>query len=144
MKSNEGKLTMKLLPTLLWASVGVAGLGLLGCGRSEGRSPPAPVSAAPQQPQPEYVVVREAPPAVIVEQRPAPPPGGYIWIDGYWHWDNRQYIWQAGNWALPPHENFIWVAPRYERHEQDYRYTPGQWRQGQQEPGRNDERRDRH
>jgi hypothetical protein len=122
---------MKLLPTLLCVSAGVAGLGLAGCGRSEGRSPPAPVSVTPAQPQPEYIIVREAPPAVIVEQRPSQPSGGHIWIDGYWHWDGGQYAWQEGQWALPPHENFIWVAPRYERHEQGYRYTPGQWRNEQ-------------
>jgi glyoxylase-like metal-dependent hydrolase (beta-lactamase superfamily II) len=75
--------------------------------------------------------IRAAPPAVIVEERPAPPSGEYIWIDGYWHWDARQYIWQTGHWDRPPHANFIWVAPRYERHEQDYRYTPGQWREDQ-------------
>lgn len=39
---------------------------------------------AQPQPQPEYVIVREAPPAVIVERRSPPPSGEYIWIDGYW------------------------------------------------------------
>jgi hypothetical protein len=120
---------MKLLQTLFWVSAGVAGLALLGCAHSHRPPPSEPVYVAQPQPQPEYVIVREAPPAFIVERRPSPPSGEYIWIDGFWHWNDRQYVWQAGYWARPPHEHFIWVAPRYERHEQGYRYTPGQWRE---------------
>jgi hypothetical protein len=143
---------MKFLQMLLCVSVGVAGLGLLGCDISVGRSSPEPVYVAqPQpvyvaqpQPQPEYVIVREAPPAVIVERRSSSPGGEYIWIDGYWHWNSHQYIWQAGHWDRPPHEHYIWVAARYERYEQGYRYTPGQWREGPQERRGDDDHRDRH
>lgn len=133
---------MKLLQTLLWVSAGVASLGLLGCDHTIRHSSPQPVYI--EQPQADYVIVREAPPAVIVERRPSPPSGEYIWIDGYWHWSGHQYIWRGGNWARPPHEHYIWVAPRYERHEQGYRYMPGQWREGQKEQRRDDDRRDRH
>ena len=124
---------MKLPQTLMWLSAGVAILGLLGCGHKYKvvRSRPAePVYVVEQPPpQPEYVIVREPPPAVIVERRPPPPSIEYIWIEGYWNWDGRHYGWQAGHWDRPPHEHFIWIAPRYERHEQGYRYTPGQWRE---------------
>jgi hypothetical protein len=136
---------MKLLQTLLLASAGIAGLGVLGCDHDHDkmRASPEPAYVVQEQPQPQYVIVREAPPAVIVEQRPPPPAVGYLWIDGYWHWSGRQYAWQGGRWARPPHESYIWVAPRYERHEQGYRYTPGQWREGPQERRRDDEHRDR-
>jgi hypothetical protein len=139
---------MKLLHMLLWMSAGVVCLGLLGCDINIGRSHSEPVYVVeqpPPQPQPEYVIVQEAPPAVIVERRPPPPAAGYIWIDGYWHWDSRHYVWQVGRWDRPPHEHFVWVAPRYERHEQGYRYTPGQWRDERKEhEGDRDQHNDRH
>ena len=107
------------------------------------RSSPDTVYMVQPQPQPGYVIVREAPPTVIVERRPSPPSGEYVWIDGYWHWNGRQYVWLGGQWVRPPHEHYIWIAPRYERHEQGYRYMPGQWREEQQERRRDDEHRDR-
>ena len=119
---------MRLLQTLLWVAAGAAGTNLLGCDINIGRSRPEPVYVAQGQPQPEYVIVREAPPAVIVERRAPQPSVEYIWIDGYWHWNGNQYIWQAGHWDRPPHANYIWVAPRYERHDQGYWYIQGQWR----------------
>ena len=135
---------MKYLQTLLWVSAGVASLGLVGCDLTIGRSRPERVYVAQQQPQPEYVIVREAPPPPVVERRPSPPSRGYIWIDGYWHWGGHKYVWERGHWARPPHERAVWVAPRYDRHEQGYRYTPGQWREEQRERQRDDEHRDRH
>jgi hypothetical protein len=117
---------MKVLQALMWVATGVVGLGLLGCDLTIGRSPRETVYVERQQP--EYVVVREAPPAVIVEQRPSPPSRGHVWIDGYWHWNGHQYVWERGHWAAPPRERAVWVAPRYERHEDGYWYVPGRWR----------------
>jgi hypothetical protein len=128
---------MKALQALMWVASGVVGLGLLGCDLTIGRSSPQRVYVA--QPQPDYVIVGEAPPALIVEQRSSPPSGDYIWIDGYWDWNGRQYAWLGGHWDRPPHEHYIWVAPRYESYQQGYRYTRGQWREEQ----RGDQRRDR-
>ena len=124
---------MKMLHALMWLSVGVAGLGLLGCGLSVGgRSGGASVYVGPQEP--EYVMVPQAPPPAMVEQRPPPPSGLYIWIDGYWNWNDR-YVWERGHWAAPPHEHATWVAPRYESHEQGYRYAPGHWKVPDEKPG---------
>ena len=130
---------MKVLQAVMWVTSGVVGLGLLGCDVFVGGREHASREVVYAQPRSEYVIVQEAPPAVIVERRSSPPSGEYIWIDGYWHWNSRQYVWQGGHWARPPHERAVWVAPRYERREQGYRYTPGEWRE---EQGR-DERRDR-
>ncbi|MCX5682720.1 MAG: YXWGXW repeat-containing protein [Planctomycetota bacterium] len=133
---------MKVIQRLMWVSGGVVGrgglLGLLGCDIFVQRSRHEPVYVA--QPQPEYVIVREAPPAVIVERRPPPPNQGLVWIDGFWEWNGRQYVWEPGHWAAPPRGGVIWIAPRYERHEQGYRYMPGRW----SEERREEEHRDRH
>jgi hypothetical protein len=106
----------------MWVSVVVAGLSLQGCFWGRGG---AAVYVGPQEP--EYVIVREAPPPIVVEQRPSPPSGVHIWIDGYWNWNGR-YVWERGRWAVPPHEHAVWVAPRNESHEKAYRYAPGHWK----------------
>ncbi|MCC8146542.1 MAG: YXWGXW repeat-containing protein [Bacteroidales bacterium] len=39
------------------------------------------------------------------------PASNYIWIDGYWSWDNyyREYVWVQGYWALAPYSNAYWM-----------------------------------
>jgi hypothetical protein len=106
---------MKFPQSLLWVSVGVAGLCLLGCRHNHAiRRSSEPVYVA--EPQPQYVIVREAPPPVVVDRRPSRPSREHIWIDGYWDWNGRQYVRQPGHWAR---------------------------REDQQERRRHDERRDR-
>lgn len=134
---------MRALQTLIWVSGGVVLAGLLGCSDQ-----PAPQTVYVPQPQsveqPQYIIVREAPPPIIVESRSPQPGQEYIWIDGYWNWNSNKYAWQRGRWAVPPHERAVWVAPRYEKHEQGYQYVPGQWREEQQQKQREDEpRRDK-
>lgn len=135
---------MKVFQGMIWALVGSAALGLVGCDlvlndRSERRpvyvrEQPQYVEPQPQyvQPQyveapPQYVVVQQAPPAIIVERRPVPPTASHIWIDGYWNWDSRRYVWEAGHYAVPPQPGAVWIAARYEADGRGYRYTPGQW-----------------
>jgi len=141
---------VRVLQTLIWVSGGVVLAGLLGCSDQ-----PAPQTVYVEQPQsvqqpqsveqPQYIIVREAPPPIIVESRPPLPGQGFIWIDGYWNWNINKYAWERGHWAVPPHERTVWVAPRYEKHEQGYRYMPGQWREEPQPRQRDAEpRRDRH
>jgi hypothetical protein len=125
---------MKTLRTLIWVSVGVAGLGLAGCYLGAGGPG---VYVGPQEPS--YITIQEAPPPVVVEQRPPQPSGLYVWIDGYWNWNGR-YVWERGHWAHPPHDHAVWVAPRYERHEQGYRYAPGHWKVEKQEEKRENAR----
>jgi hypothetical protein len=103
-------------------------MGVLGCDVFVQRSHRDVVYVDPQ-PQPQYVIVQEAPPPFIVERRPPMPGPGYLWIDGYQHWNGQRYEWHRGEWVRPPRERVIWVAPRYEKHDQGgYRYVPGQWR----------------
>jgi hypothetical protein len=133
---------MKTLQALMWVSASVVALGLLGCYGLVERSPRGTVYVA--QPQPEYIIVPEAPPPIIMERRPPLPSRGHIWIDGNWHWSGQRYVWQPGRWAVPPHGRAVWVPPRYERDEHGYRYMPGRWGEKQRERQRGDQqRRDR-
>ena len=78
--------------------------------------------------QPVFVVAREAPPAVIVEERVVSPGEGYTYVNGYWHWDSTRYVWVSGQWIQPPHAEAVWVAPRYERSDDGFHFTVGFWR----------------
>jgi hypothetical protein len=142
---------MKILNTLLWTSVGIAALGVLGCdvfmgGRArEDRVYVQPQPQYVQQPvyvqqqpqyapqpvyveqQPQYVIVQQAPPPIRVERRPSAPSAAHIWIDGYWNWDSQRYSWVGGRYELPPQPGALWVAARYDSDAKGYRYTPGRW-----------------
>jgi hypothetical protein len=133
---------MKFWQAAFWTTMGVGVLGVVGCDvLVGGRTREDRVYVAPQpqyvQPgvyveqQPQYVIVKEEPPPVRIERRPAPPSDAYIWIDGFWSWDNQRYRWEAGHYVMPPQPDVVWVAPRYDHDAQGYRYTPGTWaRQG--------------
>ncbi len=126
-----------------WTAVAAAasGLGLAGCSLFVGAEGPIAAGVYEGPAEPGYVAVPEAPPPVVIEHPPSPPPGPYVWIGGYWHWNGR-YVWERGHWAMPPREHAAWVAPRYERHGQGYRYAPGHWRA--EPPGRGREGREGH
>lgn len=66
------------------------------------------------------VSVDFAPPPIPVYAQPACPVEGYIWIPGYWAWDDDYYdddedgyYWVPGYWAAPPQIGYLW--------------TPGYW-----------------
>src|SRR5579859_1514534 len=60
------------------------------------------------------ISVRVAPPAIPVYVQPPCPVEGYLWVPGYWAWDEDDgYYWVPGYWAAPPQIGFLW--------------TPGYW-----------------
>jgi hypothetical protein len=138
---------MKFQKTMMWSALSVLAIAGTGCelvvdrhSHDEHYLQPQPVYVQPPvyvEPQPQYVYVQQAPPAIIVERRPAAPSAAHIWVDGYWNWENQRYTWQAGSYQLPPQPDVIWVAPRYENDAKGYRFTPGQWKKqsGNNNPG---------
>ncbi len=74
------------------------------------------------------VIVRERPPAMIVEHRAARPGAGYVWVGGYHRWDGHAYAWTPGRWELPPRAHAVWVAPRWEHRHDGYVFFEGHWR----------------
>jgi hypothetical protein len=122
-------------------STALLGVGLLGCHHDRERTVvyEQPVYAEPEAP-PGYVVVPDAPPQIIVEQPPPAPAPGYIFVEGYWHWDGHHYMWRHGRWARPPHGGAVWIGPNYERYDGHWRYERGHW--GREEERREHERRE--
>jgi WXXGXW repeat (2 copies) len=60
------------------------------------------------------VSVDVEPPPLPVYDQPEIPGPGYMWVPGYWAWDdNTGYYWVPGTWVLPPEPELLW--------------TPGYW-----------------
>jgi hypothetical protein len=129
---------MKKLHPALFASLSLALLAVAGCDVYVARDRPNHVYVHDQphyvqaqpvyvEPEPAYMVVRQAPPPIIIEARPSAPSSAHIWIEGSWNWDNQRYIWLGGRYAVPPEPDVVWVAARYESSSDGVRYTAGRW-----------------
>jgi len=75
----------------------VAATVLLSCG---GSSLPAPKSGP--HPMDAYEVVPYPPPSALVEIVPESPKSNAVWVDGYWAWRGKYYVWERGGWVDPP------------------------------------------
>jgi WXXGXW repeat (2 copies) len=60
-----------------------------------------------------FVSVRVAPPPLVVYEQPLVPGPGYLWMPGYWAYDDEGWYWVPGAWVLPPERDLLW--------------TPGYW-----------------
>ena len=60
----------------------------------------------------DYVEVQTPPPALQVEQMPAPVTG-QVWVPGYYDYKDGQYAWIPGHFEAD-RPGYVYVAPRYE------------------------------
>jgi len=74
------------------------------------------------------IVVRIAPPRVVVERRPPPPSRSHVWISGYQRWDGNAYAWNAGRWEQPPRPGQRWVAHHWVHRNGGWVMVEGHWR----------------
>jgi len=75
------------------------------------------------------ISVRIAPPALPVYVQPACPTEGYLWVPGYWAYDDAQggYYWVPGVWVAPPNPGLLWT-PAYWGYENGYYgFHAGYW-----------------
>ena len=66
------------------------------------------------------------PPALPVYVQPPCPSPGYIWMPGYWAWDDG-YYWVPGTWVLAPAVGLLWTPGYWGWAEGAYLWHAGYW-----------------
>ena len=68
------------------------------------------------------------PPLPIYEQPPIPAPD-YVWLPGYWAWDNDfyDYYWVPGTWAAAPEPGLLWTPAWWGWSDGAYAFHEGYW-----------------
>ena len=73
------------------------------------------------------IVIRLAPPRMVVEKRSPRPSRNHVWVQGYQNWDGDHYAWTQGRWEQPPRAHAKWVAHHYVRRNGGYVMVEGHW-----------------
>lgn len=77
------------------------------------------------------ISVRIGPPALPVYAQPICPGPDYIWVPGYWSWDQDgdEYYWVPGTWVLAPEPGYYWTPGwwGFDADGDDYVWHPGYW-----------------
>jgi hypothetical protein len=94
---EKGK-TMRIHPSIRWMLFAIVMLAMSAASFAQVR-----------------VLITFAPPPLPVYEQPLCPGEGYLWVPGYWAFDDDydDYYWVPGTWVLPPEVGFFW--------------TPGYW-----------------
>ncbi|HWO23279.1 MAG TPA: YXWGXW repeat-containing protein [Kofleriaceae bacterium] len=77
--------------------------------------------------EPAPSTVASMPPEPLYEQMTVSPGFGYVWIDGYWHWNSYEWVWVSGRWVREQGRGFVYVQPYYDYADGAYVYMPGYW-----------------
>ena len=72
------------------------------------------------------VSVGIAPPVLPVYVQPPCPAPGYIWMPGYWAWDDG-YYWVPGTWVLAPAVGLLWTPGYWGWADGAYVWNVGYW-----------------
>ena len=69
----------------------------------------------------------EPPPLPVYDQPPIPA-SGYLWVPGYWAWDDDTgYYWVPGTWVLPPEPELLWTPGYWGWSDGAYVFNDGYW-----------------
>jgi len=72
------------------------------------------------------VSVNIAPPVLPLYVQPPCPAPGYIWVPGYWAWDDG-YYWVPGTWVLAPAVGLLWTPGYWGWADGVYLWQAGYW-----------------
>jgi len=70
-----------------------------------------------------------APPEIPVYVQPECPTDGYLWVPGYWAYDdnNGGYYWVPGVWVAPPTPGYLWTPAYWGYDGGVYGFHAGYW-----------------
>ncbi|WNL44663.1 hypothetical protein RKE25_14675 [Dyella sp. BiH032] len=75
-----------------------------------------------------FVSVNIAPPPLPVYVQPPIPAPGYLWVPGYWAYDDDGgYYWVPGTWVLPPFSGALWTPAWWGWDDGVYVFHSGYW-----------------
>jgi YXWGXW repeat-containing protein len=86
-----------------------------------------PVPPPPPLPGLEVRITTGRPPSPRYERRAPRPGANYVWVGGFWNWDNRNWRWVPGRWETRVAPEAYWIPARYIRTHRGYIYEPGHW-----------------
>jgi hypothetical protein len=87
----------------------------------------APFAFAPARAQVAVSVAYPPPPLPVYDQPPLPDVG-YLWVPGYWAYDDADgYFWVPGTWVLPPRAGLLWTPGYWGFEGGSYGFHPGYW-----------------
>jgi hypothetical protein len=109
----------------LWKSLAFAGVLALAPSLGSAQLPPLP--PLPPLPGLEIRIGHTSPPRMRRESRPPRPGAGFTWVRGSWDWQSSQWVWIDGRWDRPERPGIRWIAARYAREGDGWRYEPGHW-----------------
>ena len=75
------------------------------------------------------VSVNIAPPPLPSYEQPPLPGEGFIWVPGYWAWDQPQadYFWVPATWVQAPEPNLLWTPAYWGWNDGSYVFYAGYW-----------------
>jgi hypothetical protein len=75
---------------------------------------PEPVTGSHSGTRDSFLRVPKPPEPVRIEVLSPQPDERAVWIDGYWHWSGRRWVWRDGVWTIPP-EGAYYAPPEFTR-----------------------------
>lgn len=74
------------------------------------------------------VSINVAPPVLPTYSQPPCPVDGYLWVPGYWAYDqDNGYYWVPGVWVHPPHIGYLWTPGYWGYEGAVYVFHEGYW-----------------
>jgi WXXGXW repeat (2 copies) len=74
------------------------------------------------------ISVGTPPPELPVYVQPACPTDGYLWVPGYWAYDNNDgYYWVPGVWVAAPQPGYLWTPAYWGYEGGHYGFHAGYW-----------------
>jgi len=110
---------MKRVKTVLVLLSLLGSLSILGCHTA----PPPTVVVTPSG----EILAPAKPPAPRHEVAGVRPNDSFVWIGGYWTYQNSQWIWVPGHWEAPVRTGSAWVPGHWDPSTRGWVWTPGHW-----------------
>lgn len=73
------------------------------------------------------VSIETPPPPIPAYEQPPCPVDGYLWIPGYWAYEDDDYYWVPGAWVRPARAGWFWTPGYWSDNDGIYVWTDGYW-----------------